>query len=505
MTLYTSRLFSSILLLVTLLWIIAAPVTSAAAQIPSDFVTIQGTVKDIGRHGWPLYARITVIEGNQTVFTDPVSGHFTLLLLQDVPVQLRVESQGYVTVYDDVVPTTDGQVVDYYIWVDTTHCTAPGYLKKVDSYGVHCIFVPGSMLVGNVLDGATGSGINGAVVYSDDTPWERTKTFATPDDPNLPDGMYLLFTSLSGIHNFTARYHWYDYSGNDFDLGYTRDTRAVDLTPETLTRQNFTLYDHFTWTGAIDTHFSNPANWFPNAVPGNDEYVADNVVIPSGLIYYPVVDVDAHLNNLDIQPGASFELPEAYKLTARGQVQNRGKLILHSSGPYYLFHIYSDWSRINYFGIEIYQEGDMGAVKVEIHGEQPCTGHTEPSVKRCIEIIPTNPPQQAALAFFYNNNELPEGMDPSSVKAWHYQEGWQEAGTVIQAGAVRSDLYEVLIENVQNLSHFILKPDPMPTAITLSSFQARSAQPRVALFALLVGLTLGLILLYRRINPRVKG
>ena len=63
---------------------------------------------------------------------------------------------------------------------------------------------PGRPRRGQRLRPHTGAGINGAKVTSDDQPADNNKTFATPDDPNNPDGYYWVFSSLTGSHPFTA-------------------------------------------------------------------------------------------------------------------------------------------------------------------------------------------------------------------------------------------------------------------------------------------------------------
>ncbi|MFD0135894.1 carboxypeptidase regulatory-like domain-containing protein [Streptomyces sp. NPDC127159] len=63
---------------------------------------------------------------------------------------------------------------------------------------------PGALVVGNVTDANTNSGVVGATVTSQDKPAEQASTVATPDDPNLADGFYSLFSTTFGSHAFTA-------------------------------------------------------------------------------------------------------------------------------------------------------------------------------------------------------------------------------------------------------------------------------------------------------------
>jgi N-acetylneuraminic acid mutarotase len=62
----------------------------------------------------------------------------------------------------------------------------------------------GGLVTGFVTDRNTGAALNGATVFSNNNPANRATTAATPDDPNIPDGFYWLFSSLVGANPFTA-------------------------------------------------------------------------------------------------------------------------------------------------------------------------------------------------------------------------------------------------------------------------------------------------------------
>ena len=67
-----------------------------------------------------------------------------------------------------------------------------------------CQALPGGLVVGNVFDANTGAALNGATVANLPQPGGlTTTTFATPDDPAQPDGLYVLFGG-SGPHSFEA-------------------------------------------------------------------------------------------------------------------------------------------------------------------------------------------------------------------------------------------------------------------------------------------------------------
>jgi subtilisin family serine protease len=93
-----------------------------------------------------------------------------------------------------------------------------------------CEPVAGGLVAGFTTDGITGAPLNGVTVASDERPAERAVSAATPDDPNIPDGFYVLFSSLTGAHPFTATLP-----------GYASTTRSVTVTANSTVRADFVL------------------------------------------------------------------------------------------------------------------------------------------------------------------------------------------------------------------------------------------------------------------------
>ncbi|MER6102671.1 carboxypeptidase regulatory-like domain-containing protein [Streptomyces sp. NPDC001832] len=112
------------------------------------------------------------------------------------------------------------------------HLTAKwGWWWQVDDVFIGdrtCDPVDGGLVVGQVTDKNTGAGLNGATVTSADKPAEKTTSAATPNDPNLGDGFYWMFSSLSGEHKFTATVGNF-YSPQDITLNVAPD-QATDGT-----------------------------------------------------------------------------------------------------------------------------------------------------------------------------------------------------------------------------------------------------------------------------------
>ena len=67
-----------------------------------------------------------------------------------------------------------------------------------------CDPIPGGLVVGFTTDKNTNTGLNGVSVVSNAVPADRATSAATPDDPNIGDGFYWLFSSVTGATSFTA-------------------------------------------------------------------------------------------------------------------------------------------------------------------------------------------------------------------------------------------------------------------------------------------------------------
>ncbi len=101
--------------------------------------------------------------------------------------------------------------IDDVVVVENT-CTAP---------------VAGGLVVGNVYDGNTLTGLNGAAVSNEDG--YNTTSAATPDDPNVDDGFYTLF-SPAGDKQFTALF-----------TNYVVDVDTVPVVANDTVRHDFYL------------------------------------------------------------------------------------------------------------------------------------------------------------------------------------------------------------------------------------------------------------------------
>jgi hypothetical protein len=103
------------------------------------------------------------------------------------------------------------------------------YYAQIDNVSIGaCQATPGSGLaVGNVYDGNDGAGLNGASVT--DSQGQVALTFATPDNPALDDGLYILATA-AGAQPLTAT-----------ATGYGAVLATTTIGVGTVTEQNFNL------------------------------------------------------------------------------------------------------------------------------------------------------------------------------------------------------------------------------------------------------------------------
>lgn len=97
---------------------------------PAPAVTVSGTVRDAAT-GWPLYAALNITAPgapNLTVWTDPVSGFYSVNLIADTAYSFAVSAftAGYQSATRAVTPTAP-RTEDFALSADPLLCRAPGY------------------------------------------------------------------------------------------------------------------------------------------------------------------------------------------------------------------------------------------------------------------------------------------------------------------------------------------------------------------------------------------
>ncbi|WP_334460697.1 S8 family serine peptidase [Micromonospora sp. CPCC 205554] len=105
-------------------------VTADVRLTPQPMSTVSGTVTDGSGHGWPLYAKV-VIDGYPLgpVFTDPVTGRYSVRLPGSASYTMRVTAQypGYRGAQRTFELGGADLTQDAALTVDESSCTAPGY------------------------------------------------------------------------------------------------------------------------------------------------------------------------------------------------------------------------------------------------------------------------------------------------------------------------------------------------------------------------------------------
>jgi subtilisin family serine protease len=92
-----------------------------------------------------------------------------------------------------------------------------------------CEPLRGGLVLGHVRDRNTGAPLAGAVVTSERG--ETARSEATPDDPQLDDGFYWMFSSATGRHSFTATID-----------GYGADRESADVDASEVEEKDFRPY-----------------------------------------------------------------------------------------------------------------------------------------------------------------------------------------------------------------------------------------------------------------------
>jgi N-acetylneuraminic acid mutarotase len=97
------------------------------SQVPSE--TVSGIVTDGSGQGYPLYAQVSVSGDPNSVWTDPLTGRYTLTLPQnaDYTLDFAPAAQGYDEVTKTVHVATAPVSVDAAASADAWQATAPGY------------------------------------------------------------------------------------------------------------------------------------------------------------------------------------------------------------------------------------------------------------------------------------------------------------------------------------------------------------------------------------------
>lgn len=70
----------------------------------------------------------------------------------------------------------------------------------------------------------------------------------------------------------------------------------------------------YVWTGNVSNTWPDPNNWECGVAPAS----SSNVLIPSGLVRYPIIFIDVEIKKLTVQPGATLTLTAGRKMIING-------------------------------------------------------------------------------------------------------------------------------------------------------------------------------------------
>ena len=130
----------------------------------------------------------------------------------------------------DLSAYADQTAAQFKFWY--TDGTSWAWYWQIDDFQLglpDCVAVEGGLVIGQTEDANTGSSLEGVTV-TDSVSGASGVSAATPDDANVADGFYWLFTSEVGEHDFTAsRQGWGD------------ETVSVDVVPSGVATADFTL------------------------------------------------------------------------------------------------------------------------------------------------------------------------------------------------------------------------------------------------------------------------
>ena len=161
---------------------------------------------------------------------------------------------------------------------------------------------------------------------------------------NVSDGRYVTITRNATSSNITASLQLsYDAtdgvtdptalrvaeavagSGTWTNLGGTGSTAGSG----TITSGSFAELGDFalantteSWTGTADANWNNAANWFTGSVP----VATDEVSIPTGTTFSPVISSAATANDVTVANGATLTVAAAGTLSIAGSIYNSGTL-----------------------------------------------------------------------------------------------------------------------------------------------------------------------------------
>lgn len=190
------------------------------------------------------------------------------------------------------IPELDGAYYDYGSWYfGANHL-------KIETYG--------KRLVTNATTRNITLLENGELISSASN---FTSPGAYPDQLDLYTSTHTEWSNRTGYIGFESQYKgktvygWLKVTVAANGTGYTVNEYAFYNKPESpIVAGSTTLPNTITWTGTIDTSWTNPDNWSTNTIPT----ITSEVIIPANANMFPIIDSPTTVGAVIIESGASL-------------------------------------------------------------------------------------------------------------------------------------------------------------------------------------------------------
>jgi subtilisin family serine protease len=206
-------------------------------NVGDDMLTLSGTIKDGSGHGYPLFAKISLVSDhhNPITFTDPFSGVYEMKVYKNTVYNLEITSEidGYQSISETQLIFDEQNAARDYSLKVTQDCDAPGYSPsgQNNTLGAEgCSVQPGGILAGFIQDVETGLPLNGAAISHEGY---FVKTRGTTGDPDLPDGFYWAFLPMAAEKDVLSI-----QVSNDF---YKTFETEITISRDNIMEKDFTL------------------------------------------------------------------------------------------------------------------------------------------------------------------------------------------------------------------------------------------------------------------------
>lgn len=215
------------------------------------------------------------------------------------------------------------------------------------------------------------------------------------------------------------------------------------------------------------------------------------------------------VNNLTVNNGATVEFPLGATLPAvNGTVTNNGTLrqvkTVNNDDVEFLRILDNATTSTKYRGVEVDTINNLGTVTasvraIDISSESCTTDSNSPAyVERCYTISAQNPNNAATVTLWALDSER-NGIVSSNLTPYHYDSGWQLLSNITRGS---NGDYHYASGTTPSFSAFLLGGTSNPTAVSLQSFSANSANHWLAFSGLLILLGGSGLALLRRRQPR---